>query len=1558
MVSRFDITAETPLATGGQIGVLDTPTPPASRFAPEVDPVKQRESDQNFLERFVLSDKPIEEWLPSEQANLARSLLNEFDKPAEQRAKISNAVLLSELFGVPFDTVISTQPEMMQQIYGNELQNISDLVVNKTLKEDAVQALKETPQNIWIGTVGMAASSLESMKRRAMQLAGGGLFPDEAIKNQFEAITPSPEPSLGGFRFDPNKLDFIRPQRPLPGAIAAGAFGIVTRLPDIGAKILRSKQRDLQDEQDIAEISNAPITKLSRLVFQSGIPSVAVAAGVSILTGNPMVGLVILGETEGGAAFERQLQLGGTIRKSLIIAELSEVAEIGGELIVFPKIVKGLTEGITLRKAFTLVAENTTQEGITGFNQTFLEVFGRETSKGTDNIRAAKIAFSEGVKAIPESAFVGGATAGLTGVPSTLLGRITAVGQSKKQAVRLTNDIVTELDKTLAEEVTEAAAEPVAAKVEAGEPAIPAEPVQGEPAQPTEELKGFVRRAELAQDEAATVPEVKKALSVFKKAAKRERRALRQEPNDIADAAAEVQDAVIELRLSLDKAVESGTLTQEQASNIFDTRNITETEISLVDADLAKAAEAKPPQLEQKAGESQEDFKARVQQALADFNQRVKEGKVPRVKKKGLSAEASVRAERTKNASVIKEAQNIDQTVKQLQQDIVELEKLQSENKAREGTTQFDKTFDESAKKKIKDKTAEIAGKTKEINQKLRERIQLAADTKGLTKSALSQLIKESTGFTRLFGKTIEKKTDVGQLIKLLTSVESARPAVIGHRRVLSQKIEDQIAAFKDSLIKANRLTESEFGRILKLATSKGFGQVGPGVRQPRFINAENFITQEEARDLLDRMHDSAEVIGITEPLNKAVKENKEIESALENVRKQPSSIGDPTADDISGRIQNAVFGTDFFDRLYSMRFWAQRLGDRMLQPVYRVYRSLIRQNQSLARERGKVFEFLQTLPDFDKIASDEEALQRVSDAIASKSNLKNKPEFPKLITKSELKLVDEIEKIFKVYEFHAKVGKFFQHKDDLTKMPQYLKFKKGIDRALEIYDTQGVDALFDYIKTQDWGVVSAGYEPMRAVIRKISTHQMPDVAVGKSHVKVRGIEYQQQDKNILQRLQSYMRQMDMLAFLQPKIKAWVRLIGDNLESVENEENVKQVVTTFLNNLKKTNLEDGLVEQVMRKMYSQSITVRVLADILKPLRNLLQNLGFGNDILDLFRPDNKRLTEKQLEYLETFVQQDQVMMSDWAFAGEDPLNLPFIGKKRLGIDKVTNWVQRHTLYPGSDRLNRHWSFWAKVNRVHRVFAKDQSLEEKMTEARFSDMQRSEQMVALEILAKDGVDEMSMFIAQVYTDNTHFIYAREGRSPAEQTRTGKLVLNLALFKRAATEKALLQTQKATLQGSLKSRVRASKVLVFMFAQSAIVNWIWKELTGKKHGAYDFINFLEQNSGGLELASVQKIENVYNLMIRAVAKGDSKALAALPNAITGSADYFIPYYDLGIRAIDATFDTQNIDQVVLRSIREMIDKEYRQRKRARIDRSLLEKFQLTFGGRGVDVEEERD
>ena len=273
---------------------------------------------------------------------------------------------------------------------------------------DAAQAVTETPENLWIGTVGMSASVLEAIKREGMRYAGGGILPDENVRRQFEAVTPPDVlPSTG---------------QPLPGAITAEAFGLITRLPDVGAKIVRDYQQEKMKDQ--VTLDDAPITKLARLVTQSGIPSMSVALGISVLTRNPIAGLGILGTIEGGAAFENQLQEGGSIRKSMLIGDLSAAAEIGGEMLVFPKFVKGLKTGIPLDKALKLIVENAGQEGATGFTQRFLEVFGTETTKGTDITDAARIAFNEGVKAVPENAWVGGVTAGLVDLVSTGTSRI------------------------------------------------------------------------------------------------------------------------------------------------------------------------------------------------------------------------------------------------------------------------------------------------------------------------------------------------------------------------------------------------------------------------------------------------------------------------------------------------------------------------------------------------------------------------------------------------------------------------------------------------------------------------------------------------------------------------------------------------------------------------------------------------------------------------------------------------------------------------------------------------------------------------------------------------------------------------------------------------------------------------------------------------------------------------------------------------------------------------------------------------------------------------------
>ena len=350
--------------------------------------------------------------------------------------------------------------------------------------EEVKLAIKETPQNLKIGTIGLTASVFEAIKRRGVQLAGGGILDDETVLSQFEAVSPTakvgrsqlleagekPLPETEEELFERVNL-FKTGRIRLPGAIAAQAAGVVTKLPDIAARALREKQRRESMEQDSLTMQDAPLVTLNRLVVQSGVPSMAAAVGISLLTGDPLVGLVMLGESEGGAAFQSQLESGGSVRKALIIAELSEAAEIGGEMLVLPKIVGGLKKGLSIRRGLTLVAENSFQEGVTGFNQQFLQVFGEETTKGTDKVLAAKIAFVAGVKAIPENAFVGGVVAGGTGTASVVI---------KQVARAVESDIATEgpaaeVSATLAGLQAQSEAE---AKLAAGTPLSEAERTQ------------------------------------------------------------------------------------------------------------------------------------------------------------------------------------------------------------------------------------------------------------------------------------------------------------------------------------------------------------------------------------------------------------------------------------------------------------------------------------------------------------------------------------------------------------------------------------------------------------------------------------------------------------------------------------------------------------------------------------------------------------------------------------------------------------------------------------------------------------------------------------------------------------------------------------------------------------------------------------------------------------------------------------------------------------------------------------------------------------------------
>jgi len=268
---------------------------------------------------------------------------------------------------------------------------------------DAAQALKETPGNLYIGGMMFSEGILDAVQWHADQFEAGANAQKAAWEKTFNL---PPEGTVKG--------ELARMAIP-------GQYGIqpwVVGLANKGADWLNARAKARMDAQMRATLENAPITKFARLLTQQGIPPAGVAIGLSLATGSPAAGLVSFFESSGGQSYREQREAGGNFDKANLIATLSGAAEVGGELLVFPKFVRGLTKGIPLRNAIALVAENAGQEGVTQFTQTFVGEVGKMTSAGVPIEEAATKAYDMAWDAAKEAAVVGGLTAGVLDVAS------------------------------------------------------------------------------------------------------------------------------------------------------------------------------------------------------------------------------------------------------------------------------------------------------------------------------------------------------------------------------------------------------------------------------------------------------------------------------------------------------------------------------------------------------------------------------------------------------------------------------------------------------------------------------------------------------------------------------------------------------------------------------------------------------------------------------------------------------------------------------------------------------------------------------------------------------------------------------------------------------------------------------------------------------------------------------------------------------------------------------------------------------------------------------------
>lgn len=818
---------------------------------------------------------------------------------------------------------------------------------------------------------------------------------------------------------------------------------------------------------------------------------------------------------------------------------------------------------------------------------------------------------------------------------------------------------------------------------------------------------------------------------------------------------------------------------------------------------------------------------------------------------------------------------------------------------------------------------------------KLRQKIHAIKEVKGLTNKAFNELKRKVTKSGRAVSTT---KMSMVELNAMVDKVRKARPSRIGYEKVISPKTERQIKILKDNLTSKSQMTDTEWNNILV--------RVSGGV-EPGYVDAENFVTQTQGREILKQMHNVATVLKITNTFEVARKNKPEIDIEVQRL-----------ITELAGEHRDPY-------SIESMRYYAQQAQLKTGAPLYLLYKALTdtaMESHTTIEAELKAMEAAVGEEEFAVIAGDEVALKRVADYIDSKSNLENKPEMPKDITTSEVKMAQAIEEIFKNREIQARLGKFYRwYEMDMPltgegAMADYDRFKREINKAVDIYDTQGEDALGEYLETQTWGIIHSGYDPKELILRKIQLYSVGAKTVGTGHIKVStAVEFHEQERNILQRLHSYMRQMDILSNLSPLIRAYVQVLEDNADKFDDWQTVKNNTELFLSELKQYGAEKNKFMQFITRLSSQAAQTLLENSITISLYNIFEATALGTDKASLYNPFNRKLTADETAYVETYVMQQRAMLEEFFLVNEPTLPIP-------GLASLNKLARRIRLTSRSDVVSRYQSFWAKINQVHRALEAN-TIAEMMSQAKFADFTRIEQITALNILARDGEEAMAMYLAKTQCDNVHARYTRSERAPIEMG-VGKVLANLMLFPRMYSERVIRTAYTAFFdpKSNLETRFRASKTLIAVTIGGYLVGMLIAKLTGRKRNPYNPFDIISWKIGGLVFGAIETLSDLYIATLDAFSPDKTvseRALNSLPALIPKVTDMFIPFWAQTIRALEVATDTKYIDRKTLRSIREMFDKDYKKRPSAYKfnKKGIINAAQYILVGRSVDAKENK-
>lgn len=676
-----------------------------------------------------------------------------------------------------------------------------------------------------------------------------------------------------------------------------------------------------------------------------------------------------------------------------------------------------------------------------------------------------------------------------------------------------------------------------------------------------------------------------------------------------------------------------------------------------------------------------------------------------------------------------------------------------------------------------------------------------------------------------------------------------------------------------------------------------------------------------------------------------------------------------------------------FLDTDHFVMRLAQKTG---VPALHRSYMRIYYGRQAAASMQNAFRATIYRNREFRHIVRDTKALDRVTQYIRSKNPrlVAEGITSPEGLTPAEERLANVLMDLYRSYETKVRYIRFWLAYDKTGgSVKQIMRMIKGtteadIKEACNIMEKEGRIPLEEYLSKQTWGTIASGYDPWYISAKAGLMPEPTITSFPRTGLQTRvGVEFEQMDKDIIQRTATYIRDIEFDYMMLPEIKRFDAMLGKISSKLTPKARnyVTAEMTRDIQHMKGTFKGSDAYRFAMR-IYSQAMAATFWNPRLA-FRNCFQIYAFYPERAKLFKYGFMGLRAQDDMFYTEIVSQLSGVTKDLMFRGQ---------RAFPGLDAVTRFANKTSAYPHSDDIFRKLCFTGSMNQAKEAGATYlasgrtfRDYDKLLADSGLLHIEEGLRRISLQRLTTPessymvkglenvkSLDAFSYEVGKAITDLTHFKYTRALRAPIEHGEAGILAFNLFTFPRSYAQRIAFKIGKLNpaKEVSIAERVAAWRDLQNIIIVGTFVGWTFKKISGSRFNPYMPWNIIKWEPGGLALSAVEELiknpsdaisvaSESLNELLGAVT-GDSKAKEAailrLTTGVPRTMRLFVPLWKEAIGVLEATITlelpgvekipwAQDLDINFLRWARTKLEEDYDPAYTEEIERDLIENFQ---------------